>query len=75
MSKKSNKFNFEAALAELEQIVNTMESGKLSLEDSLQHFEKGVNLIRQCQNTLKDSEQKVQLLVGEKTQAYTMEEP
>lgn len=67
MNKKNSSFNFENAMLELEQIVTTMESGKLSLEDSLQHFEKGISLIRQCQNTLKDSEQKVKILLDEKT--------
>ena len=69
MSKKSNKFDFEAALAELEKIVSVMEDGKQSLEDSLQHFERGINLIRQCQNVLKESEQKVQILLEDKTLA------
>jgi len=54
-------------MLELEQIVSTMESGKLSLEDSLQHFEKGIALIRECQKKLKDSEQKVKILLDEKT--------
>lgn len=67
MSKKINQFNFETALVELEQIVTAMESGKLSLEDSLQQFEKGIALIRECQKKLKDSEQKVQILLDEKT--------
>lgn len=69
MSRKNSSFNFEHALLELEQVVTTMESGKLSLEDSLQHFEKGVALIRECQKKLKDSEQKVKILLGEKTLA------
>lgn len=74
MSKKNSSFNFENAMCELEQIVSTMESGKLSLEDSLQHFAKGITLIRECQKKLKDSEQKVQILLDEKTlQQYDVE--
>jgi len=67
MSKKNSSFNFENAMLELEQIVTTMESGKLSLEDSLQNFEKGITLIRECQKKLQDSEQKVKILLDEKT--------
>jgi len=69
MSKKNNSFNFEDAVLELEQIVTTMEGGKLSLEDSLQQFEKGITLIRECQKKLKDSEQKVKILLDDKTLA------
>ncbi len=41
--------NFEKSLAELETLVESMESGELSLEDSLAAFEKGVKLTRDCQ--------------------------
>jgi len=41
---KSHKTpGFEAALAELEQVVADMESGKLSLEDSLAAYKRGAN--------------------------------
>ncbi len=54
---------FEQSLAELEQLVNDLESGELSLEESMQAFEKGVNLTRRAQLTLAEAEQKVQLLM------------
>ena len=63
--KKSASFNFEAAMAELEELVTTMEDGNLSLEDSLAAFEKGVKLTRECQTALKKAEQKVQVLLNE----------
>lgn len=56
-------FNFEAALRELEELVERMEQGELSLEESLQHFERGVALTRACQEALKAAEQKVQILL------------
>ena len=61
----SNKFNFNKGLAELEVIINKMESGDLSLEDSLKYFEKGVKLHRQCHSALTDAEQRVNLLSEE----------
>jgi len=67
MNRKNSTFNFENALLELEQIITAMENGKLSLEDSLQQFEKGITLIRECQKKLKDSEQKVKILLADKT--------
>jgi exodeoxyribonuclease VII small subunit len=65
MSRKKTPFNFEAALAELEGLVDAMEEGELSLEDSLKAFEKGVKLTRECQQTLTQAEQKVQILMQE----------
>ena len=57
-----NKFDFNKGLAELEIIINKMESGDLSLEDSLKHFEKGVKLHRECHKALTDAEQRVNIL-------------
>lgn len=54
--------DFESALAELEALVQRMESGELSLEVSLKEFERGVQLTRVCQAALKAAEQRVKLL-------------
>ena len=59
----SDPVNFEAALGELQAIVDKMEHGNLSLEASLSAFEQGINLTRQCQKALSDAEQKVQMLL------------
>lgn len=55
--------DFEAALAELEAIVEALEQGDLSLDESLQRFERGVQLTRACQTALKNAEQKVEVLL------------
>ena len=64
-AKKSDSFNFEKALEELEQLVTAMEDGDLTLEQSLQAFEKGIKLTRECQTALRQAEQKVQVLLNE----------
>lgn len=69
MSTKAPVFTFETALAELEQLVQRMESGELSLEESLQSFEQGVKLTRQCQQALSSAEQRVQLLLEQNGQS------
>ncbi len=61
--KKSSTPDFESAMKELEQIVESMENDKLTLDDSLQKFERGVELSRICQQNLKKAEQKVEQLV------------
>ena len=63
MATKKKNNDFEHSLAELEQLVESMESGDLSLEDSLSAFEKGVKLTRDCQTKLSEAEQKVELLM------------
>ena len=65
MTKKSDTYNFEQSLRDLEQLVERMESGKLSLEESLQAFEQGIKLTRECQAKLATAEQKVSKLVAE----------
>lgn len=66
--KKSDNFNFETALEELNTIVEKMEQGGLSLEESLKNFERGVELTRQCQQALQSAEQKVQILLKKNQQ-------
>jgi len=61
--KTDDGFDFEKALAELEQIVENMEHGELSLEQSLKDFERGIELTRACQQALQQAEQKVKMLV------------
>jgi exodeoxyribonuclease VII small subunit len=59
---KSATPDFEAALAELEQIVERLEQGELSLEESLRQFARGVELTRNCQKALRQAEQKISIL-------------
>ena len=66
--KVAKSLDFESAIAELEQLVETMEQGEVSLEDSLKHFERGIELTRTCQKALQEAEQKVQILTQEKGQ-------
>lgn len=53
---------FEAALAELEQIVQGMEGGRLPLEESLAAYRRGSELLKHCQQQLSDAERKIQIL-------------
>jgi exodeoxyribonuclease VII small subunit len=54
--------SFEAAMAELESIVNDMEAGKLSLEDSLAGYKRGAELLSFCRTRLDDAQQQVRIL-------------
>lgn len=56
--------SFEAALQELEAIVQAMEAGSAQLEDSLVAYERGVALLRHCQETLTAAESRIRILEG-----------
>lgn len=55
--------NLEKSLADLEALVEELESGDLPLEKAMKKFEEGIKLTRACQTALKDAEQKVEILV------------
>lgn len=57
--------NFEAALAELDAIVGSMEGGQLALEASLAAYRRGAELLKFCQASLDDAQQQVKVLEGD----------
>jgi len=61
MAKKN--INLEKSIADLETLVDELESGDLPLEKAMKKFEQGIKLTRECQAALKEAEQKVEILV------------
>jgi exodeoxyribonuclease VII small subunit len=59
----TKKINLEKSLADLEELVEELESGDLPLETAMKKFEEGIKLTRGCQTALKEAEQKVQILL------------
>ena len=59
----TKKFNLEQSLADLEDLVEELESGDLPLEKAMKKFEEGIKLTRGCQTALKEAEQKVEILL------------
>ena len=70
MPKKSALPNLETSLAEISTLIETMEQGNLSLEQSLSQFERGVSLIKHAQKILQEADQKVKILIQNKTQEF-----
>ena len=60
-AKKS--INLEKSLADLEALVEELESGDLPLDKAMKKFEEGIKLTRGCQAALKDAEQRVEILL------------
>jgi exodeoxyribonuclease VII small subunit len=54
--------SLEAALAELEKIVSSMEEGEAPLERSLAAYKRGAELLKYCQAALQDAQQQVKVL-------------
>ena len=59
----AKKINLEKSLADLEVLVEELESGDLPLETAMKKFEEGIKLTRGCQAALKEAEQKVEILL------------
>ncbi|MGO9420963.1 exodeoxyribonuclease VII small subunit [Roseiarcus sp.] len=51
---------FEAALAELEGIVDQLEKGAVSLDDSIRLYERGEALKARCDDLLKNAEMRIE---------------
>ena len=54
------KMPFEAALAELESIVDKLEKGAVALEDSIKLYERGEALKKHCDDLLKNAEMRIE---------------
>ena len=68
MPDQKNEFDgvtFREGMAQLESIVQVLESGTLELEDSLAKYATGVALLAELQKRLSNAEQQVEVLMGE----------
>ncbi len=64
MSADDPEIPFEAALENLERIVDDLQRGELDLAASLASYEKGVALLARCQALLDGVDRSVALLTG-----------
>jgi exodeoxyribonuclease VII small subunit len=73
--KSDQPASFEAALAELENIVTSMETGQLSLEQSLAAHKRGRELGQYCQSLLAQAQQQVRILEENTLKNFSGGEP
>ena len=73
MGSEIDELTFEAALAELESIVERLETGKVDLEESIAIYERGEKLKERCEQLLKSAEARIEkiTLKGDGTPAGT----
>jgi exodeoxyribonuclease VII small subunit len=62
--------SYEAALAELDLLVERMESAQLPLEQLLQTHQRGAELLAYCRQRLQAVQQQVQILEAGQVQAW-----
>ncbi len=55
---------FEAAMTELENLIQSVESNRLPLEETLNTYQRGQQLIARCNVLLRDAEQRIQQFNG-----------
>lgn len=70
---KDAKLSFEAALGQLETIVESMEAGEVPLAELLAKFEEGTKLLKVCETRLKDAELKIEQLKKQKDGSISFE--
>ena len=67
--------SFEAALAELEQIVGKLESGQAPLQESIAIYERGQALKDHCEGLLKAAEARIEKITLSRDGRVTGTEP
>ena len=66
-SKDADGLTFEKALGELEEIVQSLESGDTSLEDAIKAYERGVALKKHCEKKLREAQLRVEKIEADGT--------
>ena len=56
--------DFEKAVAQIEGIIERIESGQIGLERSITEYERGVSLLKRCREVLARAEQRVEDLTA-----------
>ena len=65
--------SFETAMAELEQLVASMESGELPLEASVAAYKRGSELVKYCATQLEKVESQVKVLEGDMLKPFHLD--
>ena len=75
MAKKQlpKNLKFEAAVQQLEQIIDQVESGEIGLEEALEQYETGMGLIKHCKGILAKAETKIAKLTEDSTGKMVVE--
>ncbi|MBD2579143.1 exodeoxyribonuclease VII small subunit [Oscillatoria sp. FACHB-1406] len=62
-SKKQTDWNYEEKVAEIEAILDRLESGELSLEEVFEEFEVAAKHLKECDRFLERGRQRIELAI------------
>ncbi|WP_431095640.1 exodeoxyribonuclease VII small subunit [Polaromonas aquatica] len=65
--------SYEAALQELEGLVDSLESGQLPLDQLLTGYQRGAQLLKFCRDKLEAVETQIKVLEGSELKSWTQE--
>ncbi|QIL72119.1 exodeoxyribonuclease VII small subunit [Diaphorobacter sp. HDW4B] len=65
--------SYEAALLELEQLIERIESGQMPLEQMLAGYQRGATLLTFCRSRLDAVQEQIKVLDDGKLQSWTQE--
>jgi exodeoxyribonuclease VII small subunit len=71
--KSSTPASFEAAMAELRQLVTRVEAGELPLDESVAAYQRGTELVKYCASQLETVEAQIKILEGEMLKPFSEE--
>lgn len=71
----TEELSVEETLAQLQALIEKMESSEMPLDESLAAFETGIELTRRAQKALGEAEQKVKLLLAEEGEPVLADMP
>ena len=60
---EEKKYDFEASLAKLEEIVNKINDQSLGLDESLKLYEKGSKIVKELEEALKKASEEVEKVI------------
>ena len=73
VEKNIEDLNFEESLAELERIVNRLETGEVPLDDAIDEFNKAMKLVKICDDKLNSAEEAIAKIVNENKEVVGFE--
>lgn len=72
-TKTTVPISYEAALAELEQMVALLESGQLPLDQLMAGYQRGAELLKFCRSKLEAVEQQISVIDGDQLKPWVQE--
>lgn len=72
-TKTAAPISYEAALAELEQMVAQLESGQLPLDQLMAGYQRGAELLKFCRSKLDAVEQQISVIDGDQLKPWVQE--